>query len=156
VNAKENGDVSMTIKPNQYDRLYVEFIYYFNVERDYFECHEVMEELWLEEGRSPLYQGLLQVAVGLYHHRNGNVSGSIKLFTAALEKLARRKPVELGIDLDRLVEDSQRYLSQLEHLGEEPFMFYDLDILIIDPLLKEIVDVLRENPPTVGDTEENS
>ena len=33
-----------------YDEKFVHFIVLFNVDQDYFECHEVMEELWLEEG----------------------------------------------------------------------------------------------------------
>ncbi|MCS7460126.1 DUF309 domain-containing protein [Paenibacillus doosanensis] len=136
---------------SSYDRLYVEFVYYFNVARDYFECHEVMEELWLEEGRAPLYQGLLQVAVGLYHHRNGNVSGAVKLFTAALEKLEPRQKAEAGIDLVRLVRDSRLYLAKLERIEEQPFDFYDLDIRITDPELETMVEALRENPPVPGE-----
>ena len=62
-----------------------------------------MEELWLEEGRNPLYQGLLQVAVGLYHHHNGNTSGSKKLLTLALEKLMAYPEEALGINLGRLI-----------------------------------------------------
>ncbi|MFH5185452.1 DUF309 domain-containing protein [Paenibacillus sp. TAB 01] len=136
---------------NAYDRLYVEFVYYFNVERDYFECHEVMEELWLEEGRAPLYQGLLQVAVGLYHYRNGNLSGAVKLFTAAVQKLEpRREQQGTGIDLGRLVDDSKRYLERLERAVEQPFAFYDLDIAILDPQLEERVEELRRDPPVPG------
>ncbi|UUZ79958.1 DUF309 domain-containing protein [Paenibacillus sp. P26] len=130
-----------------YDRLYVQFIYYFNVARDYFECHEVMEELWLEEGRDPLYQGLLQVAVGLYHYQNGNPNGSVKLFTAALEKLNGFGDVELGIDLKRLREDSAVYLEKLMKLDQESFAFYDLDIRVLDPALSEAVEELRLHPP---------
>ncbi|MCZ8512110.1 DUF309 domain-containing protein [Paenibacillus filicis] len=131
----------------QYDRLYVQFIYYFNFERDYFECHEVMEELWLEEGRDPLYQGLLQVAVGLYHYRNGNPNGSVKLFTAGLEKLNGFGGIELGIDLKRLREDSERYLDKLHKREKEPFEFYDLDIRIVDDRLVQAVEALRQHPP---------
>lgn len=132
-----------------YDRLYVAFLYYFNDQRDYFECHEVMEELWLEEGRNPLYQGLLQVAVGLYHHLNGNASGSIKLFTAGLEKLAPYPEHVLGIDLARLVKDSEIYVEKLLKLKEEPFEPYDLNIVIMDQNLIDLVDELRVNPPVI-------
>jgi predicted metal-dependent hydrolase len=131
-----------------YDKLYVEFVYYFNVERDYFECHEVMEELWLEEGRAPLYQGLLQVAVGLYHYRNGNLRGAIKLFAAAVEKLEYQPRDALGIDLARLVEESRSYMRRLERAAEEPFVFYDLDIRIVEPELHELVEGLKLNPPS--------
>jgi predicted metal-dependent hydrolase len=130
-----------------YDRLYLEFLYYFNVARDYFECHEVMEELWLEEGRNPLLQGLLQVAVGLYHHANGNVSGAIKLLTAAGEKLADYPDDALGIDLAKLRLDSASYLAKLHNIDQQPFEPYDLDILILDPELEALVEELRNDPP---------
>lgn len=119
-----------------YDRLYVDFIYFFNIERDYFECHEVMEELWLEEGRKPLYQGLLQLAVGLYHHWNGNVGGSIKLFSQGIDKLQHFPSPTLGIDLVKLVADSRIYVHQLLNIELEPFEFYDLNIVILDPILE--------------------
>lgn len=130
-----------------YDRRYVEFLYYFNVRRDYFECHEVLEELWLEEGRNLLLQGLLQVAVGLYHYRNGNVSGAIKLFAAAVDKLAGYPADALGIDLNRLLADVREYREKLERLNKAPFDFYDLDIVILDPELEAKVDALDKNPP---------
>jgi predicted metal-dependent hydrolase len=130
-----------------YDRLYVEFMYYFNEERDYFECHEVMEELWLEEGRSPLYQGLLQVAVGLYHHFNGNMSGAVKLFTAAVEKLEPYPDDTGGIALGKLLRDSKAYLAKLLVIAQEPFDPYDLDIELTDPELIRLVDTLKEHPP---------
>ncbi|QGQ97421.1 DUF309 domain-containing protein [Paenibacillus psychroresistens] len=120
-----------------YDRLYVDFIYYFNIERDYFECHEVMEELWLEEGRKPLYQGLLQIAVGLYHHWNGNVGGSIKLFSQGIDKLQHFASPILGIDLAKIVEESRVYVQKLLNITTEPFEFYDLNISVLDPNLEE-------------------
>lgn len=130
-----------------YEALYVAFIYYFNVERDYFECHEVMEELWLEEGRDPVCQGLLQIAVGLYHYRNGNTSGSIKLFTQGIDKLQHQPAVLYGIELGKLVEASREYVHKLNRLDQEPFDFYDLDIEIVDPVLVARVEELRANPP---------
>jgi predicted metal-dependent hydrolase len=136
-----------------YDRLYVEFLYYFNEARDYFECHEVMEELWMEEGRNHLYQGLLQVAVGLYHHYNGNVSGSIKLFTAALDKLSHYPSDALGIDLAKLVQDSRLYLEQLGQFEQRPFEPYDLNIVIQDEQLVQLVEELKLNPPVSHDEE---
>lgn len=123
-----------------YDRLYVQFVYYFNMERDYFECHEVLEELWLEEGRSKLYQGLLQVAVGLYHFRNGNVAGAIKLMKAATAKLEQYPSDALGIDLAQLRQEAAAYTTKLERYDVEPFEFYDLDIRILDPELTRAIE----------------
>jgi hypothetical protein len=95
------------------DSRYLAFIRHFNGDRDYFECHEVMEELWLEEGRSPLLQGLLQASVGLYHWDNGNRSGAVKLMLAALDKLNRYMDVALGLDLLALKLDLERSLKVL-------------------------------------------
>jgi uncharacterized protein len=130
-----------------YEELYVAFIYYFNIERDYFECHEVMEALWLEEGRNPIFQGLLQIAVGLYHHRNGNVSGSIKLFSQGIAKLEAQPDILHGIKLQKLVGDARIYVEKLNRLEEEPFEFYDLDIEVTDPVLEGLVEEMKLNPP---------
>lgn len=129
-----------------YDPLYIQFLYEFNESRDYFECHEVMEELWLEEGRSPLFQGLLQVAVGLYHARNGNHSGAIKLLNQAVQKLEKYPQHRLGIDLDKLLRECRSYIEQLHvrDQSELPFAYYDLDIVITDPQLAEQVDSLKK------------
>lgn len=130
-----------------YEELYVAFIYYFNIERDYFECHEVMEALWLEEGRNPIFQGLLQIAVGLYHHRNGNVSGSIKLFSQGIAKLEAQPDILHGIRLQKLVEDARVYVEKLHRLEEKPFEFYDLDIVVTDPVLEGLIEEMKLNPP---------
>ncbi len=126
-----------------YDPLYIAFLHYFNVKRDYFECHEVMEQLWLEEGRDPFFQGLLQVAVGLYHHRNGNIDGGVKLLKAAVEKLEGNPQIMLGIDLGLLLIHANDHLAKLIRHHKEPFLFRDLDIEIVDPALAAAVERFR-------------
>ena len=37
-----------------YEPLYVAYLVYFNRDQDYFECHEVLEELWLPASRTLL------------------------------------------------------------------------------------------------------
>lgn len=128
-----------------YDPLYIQFLYHFNIDRDYFECHEVMEGLWMEENRNPLHQGLLQVAVGLYHARNNNTSGAIKLFSQALSKLELYPDHKLGIDMERLLQESRQYVIQLqehEPVGP-PFEFYDLNIIIRDNHLAADVNAYK-------------
>jgi len=86
------------------DPRFVAFVDHFNGDQDYFECHEVMEELWLDNGRDPVLQGLLQAAVGLYHWRNDNRAGAVKLFAGSLRKLAGAPAVLHGLDLAALRE----------------------------------------------------
>jgi predicted metal-dependent hydrolase len=122
-----------------YPQLFVDFLYYFNVERDYYECHEVLEELWLEEGRERFYQGLLQVAVALHHARNDNRGGAEKLFRGALNKLEDTKDaVRMGIDVEQVKAETRARLELLFIHGTgavTPF-----DIRIVDPVLKRLVE----------------
>lgn len=112
------------------DERYLAFISYFNAERDYFECHEVMEELWLEEGRHPLLQGLLQAAVGLHHWYNDNYTGAVKLMEAAQAKLSAYADVALGLDLARLRADLAASLSALAaRPADAPFQAFELVVL---------------------------
>ena len=122
------------------DSRYLAFVAYFNRERDYFECHEVMEELWLENGRSSLLQGLLQAAVGLHHWDNGNRSGAVKLMTASLEKLgAYGGDIALGLDLADLRRSLKLCLAELaERPLDAPFRAFELRI--VDERLRAAVE----------------
>ncbi|WP_149453753.1 DUF309 domain-containing protein [Pasteuria penetrans] len=122
-----------------YSPLYVEFFHHFNVTEDYFECHEVLEALWLETARDPFYQGLLQVAVCLYHHRNCNLGGARKLMEAALTKLAPYgEPVYRGIHLGSLKTLARQYYDKLHSEGHD-FTFSPFRIQVIDPELRRLV-----------------
>lgn len=131
----------MCMTGSKYPQLYVDFLYYFNHEQDYYECHEVLEEWWLEEGRDRIIQGLLQVAVGIYHFQNGNHGGANKMWVAALEKMNECElPIWFGIDLEQVKVDTERVLHQLISEREiEPF-----EIRIVDEELHQLVIKRRE------------
>ena len=83
-----------------YEPLYLQGIEKFN-ECDYYECHEVWEELWTEY-RGPsrkFYQGLIQAAVALYHFGNGNIRGARKLHKSVHGYLEPYGPHHLGLDV---------------------------------------------------------
>ena len=65
----------------EYDSRYLAGILFFN-QRDFFEAHEVWEDVWTEASgpERRFYQGLIQAAVALHHFRNGNVRGATKLY----------------------------------------------------------------------------
>lgn len=129
-----------------YPELYVRFLYHFNIDRDYYECHEVMEELWLEEGRNSFYQGLLQVAVGLHHFRNGNIPGSIKLFSLGVSKLNHYESFLLGINVEKIRKESTEYIEKLRQYDSQPFSFYDLNIEIVDSMLEDLIQEQNDLP----------
>jgi predicted metal-dependent hydrolase len=124
------------------DPKYLAFISLFNRDRDYFECHEVMEELWLEEGRNPVLQGLLQAAVGLYHWDNNNRSGAVKLMTAARSKLAPAltASADLGLDIGALCGELDVSLAMLaERPADAPFRAFSL-VVTDDGLAAEVAE----------------
>ncbi|SEL03570.1 hypothetical protein SAMN04488688_102938 [Paenibacillus sp. cl141a] len=127
-----------------YEPLYVAYLVYFNRDRDYFECHEVLEELWLERDRDPRYKGLLQVAVGLFHFRNNNVRGAYKMFTSAASRLESYPRDELGISMGKLVGEVRDYAKQLLSYDVHPFPYRDLTIEIGDTELKRAVLLASE------------
>jgi hypothetical protein len=88
-------------------------------EGEYFACHETLEELWFAErgAMRRLYQGVLQVGVGLYHLQRGNEKGSLILLAKGKELLCPFAPMCLGIDVERLVCDAEEVLRTLQTLG---------------------------------------
>jgi predicted metal-dependent hydrolase len=88
---------------------------------EFFECHEYLEEAWMQEPRRVrfLYQGILQVGVGLYHLQNGNWRGATGLLRNGTVRLREFEPETMGVDVARLIRESERCLHELEELGRE-------------------------------------
>lgn len=103
-----------------YDPRYLAGIEHFNV-CDFFEAHEVWEELWTDY-RGPdrkFYQGLIQVAVCLHHFGNGNTRGAKKLYLTSLDYLREYRPHHLGLDLEKLFREFEVCLKPIMASSEE-------------------------------------
>ncbi|SCW29087.1 hypothetical protein SAMN04487970_1001327 [Paenibacillus tianmuensis] len=123
--------------PN-YTEAYIQYLVHFHAERDFFECHEVMEEYWKEHPEDPCSEacvGLIQVAVSLYHQRRGNRAGAVKMLASSLRRLKDEQLEQLGIDAAEFRLRLQARLRELEQVG---FVYTDLDI----PLQDEALNVL--------------
>jgi predicted metal-dependent hydrolase len=85
----------------------------------FFEAHETLEDLW--RGTSgPLrlfYQGLIQLAVALYHLSNGNRRGALNLLGKGLEKLTAYQPTCQNIDVDALCSEARAWLERVRQAG---------------------------------------
>jgi predicted metal-dependent hydrolase len=82
----------------------------------FFEAHETLEDLW-RETHGPLrtfYQGLIQLAVGFYHLRNGNRRGAQNLLAKGLAKLEGFRPRCQGIDVEALYRETRPWLERLQ------------------------------------------
>jgi len=94
---------------------------------EFYECHEYLEEAWMQEsGRVRyLYQGILQVGVGFYHLHNGNWRGATGLLRNGTIRLKEFEPETLGVDVARLIRQSERCLQELETLGRDRIDEFD-------------------------------
>ncbi len=83
---------------------------------EFFTCHELLEEVWLEEPEEekPFYQGLIQVAAAFHHYQRSNPTGMESLLRAGTEKLRRYPPIYRGVDLATLLVALQPWLDCLE------------------------------------------
>jgi predicted metal-dependent hydrolase len=84
-----------------YDPRYLAGIRFFN-EHDFFEAHEVWEDLWSESHGTErrFYQGLIQAAVGLFHFSGGNLGGAIKLYRSSFDYMRTCGSPFLGLDVE--------------------------------------------------------
>jgi len=111
----------------QYDPNYLKGIEYFN-ECDFFEAHEVWEELWTEyrgDGRK-FYQGLIQAAVALHHFGNGNLRGSKKVYITSRGYLDSYTPTYEGLDLEKFLDQYQQCFAKVL-VGDEPDSSIEID-----------------------------
>lgn len=113
------------------DSLYHEGIRHFN-ECDFFEAHEVWEELWTEY-RGPArryYQGLIQAAVALHHFGNGNIRGAKKVYLTSRAYLEDYRPAYEGLDLEAFLAQYERCFAEVLAATEEfPRLEIEADLI---------------------------
>jgi predicted metal-dependent hydrolase len=114
---------------------YREGVRLFNDE-EFFECHEVLEELWSEtQGESKKFlQGLIQAAVALFHFGNENFGGAKKLYFASSEKLEGFGDCYMGIALREFRADFERCFRELLDNAEA----YPTTVALRDELVPKI------------------
>lgn len=88
---------------------------------EYYACHDVLEAIWMEAATAdkPFYQGILQIAVGLYHLGNLNWQGASILLGEGVNRLRPFEPAYAGVDIERLVDCGWAWLTALHQTGRE-------------------------------------
>jgi len=114
-----------------YDPRYLEGIEFFN-QCEFFESHEVWEDLWTEYHGPDrgFYQGLIQVAVALHHFGNSNIRGAKKLNLGCRKYLDPYRPFHLGLDLDQFLAQLDRCFAAVM-ASEEEFPRLEIDAELI-------------------------
>ncbi|KGR90390.1 hypothetical protein CD30_11940 [Ureibacillus massiliensis 4400831 = CIP 108448 = CCUG 49529] len=129
--------------------LFVQYFTYFNGNKDYFECHEVLEEYWkiLAPGdKKHSLVGYIQLATGMYHWRRNNQKGALKIFKKAYRNLELNKSSIFVqcIDSEDLQLKCRNCISQME----QGLPFTSFQIVLLNNDLQKLVDKQIENLPT--------
>ncbi len=96
----------------------------------FFECHETLEEIWLEDHGADriFYQGIIQIAAGYFKWQQGVPAGALKLWRTGLEKIQPYGPIHLGIHIEALGEAVKRNLAELESSQQSGAPTADLEV----------------------------
>jgi hypothetical protein len=122
-----------------YPKEYIQFLTHFHGDRDYFECHEVLEEYWKKTdsgNKDSIWVGLILLAVSSYHHRRRNFIGAKKTLEKSL-KIFETQVGELtilGLDKILLSESLKKRLSFIE----TEVVYESFDLPICDTVLLEL------------------
>ncbi len=89
--------------------------------QQFYACHDTLEALWMDatEPQKTFYQGILQIAVALYHLGNSNWRGAVILLGEGINRLQRYPATYAGIDVEELLTSSAAMLTVLQQAGPE-------------------------------------
>ena len=84
--------------------------------REFFECHEAIEALWLktpsENVYRDLYKGVIQAAAAIYQWERGIPSGADGLFKTSVVYLEKYAPFALGLNVGKMVRDLRIFFKE--------------------------------------------
>lgn len=101
----------------------------------WYDCHETLEPLWMTENGElrDFYQGLIQLAIGLHHWRNGNYNGAIALLAGSISYLENSSSPCQWIDVRGLIAQIRQFQDDLGRLGAEKM--HEVDQMQLPKLL---------------------
>lgn len=109
--------------------------------RQFYACHDTLEALWIEalEPEKTFYQGILQIAVALYHLGNENIRGAAILLGEGSNRLRRYPSIYGGVNVDKLLDQSTALLSIVQQLSLEQVPSVDLSANTTLPIPEIII-----------------
>lgn len=90
-------------------------------QREFYACHDTLEALWMEaaEPEKKFYQGILQVAVALYHLSNQNWRGAVILMGEGMNRLRGYQPTYADIDIEAFLTQTVQLFNTLQQTGPD-------------------------------------
>lgn len=101
-----------------YPKEYIDYLIHFHGDRDYFECHEILEDYWKSvdpRNKHSIWVGLILLAVSNYHQRRENREGAIRTLSKSINiiKMNTHQLDCLGIDREIFLSDLEVRLKNL-------------------------------------------
>ena len=83
---------------------------------EFWHAHESWERIWLsaEEPEKRFLQGLIQLAAAYHHVQRRTYRGGVRLFDAAMKKLADFPDGFLGVDRSEVVKAAMRHRDSID------------------------------------------
>jgi hypothetical protein len=108
---------------------------------EFYACHDTLEALWIEatEPDKKFYQGILQVAVALYHLGNQNWRGAVILMGEGMNRLRGYQPSYAGIDVEQFLAQTVLVFTILQQTGPEQVITV-IEQLGLEPLPEGVAD----------------
>ncbi|MBE9014251.1 DUF309 domain-containing protein [Pseudanabaenaceae cyanobacterium LEGE 13415] len=111
---------------------------------EFYACHDTLEAIWIEAPvfDKKFYQGILQIAVGLYHLGNHNWRGAVILMGEGLNRLNDYQPDYGGINVEQLIDETAELLGQVQTIGADR-----VSQIVLSPT--ELDDRIFLHPPII-------
>lgn len=121
-----------------YPKAYIDYLVHFHGDRDYFQCHEILEDYWKKTNygnKQSIWVGLIQLAVSCYHHRRGNFTGAEQTLEKAVTIFANEESniSKLGLNGFLFTSMITDRLMRIHH--QEAYKSFNFPI--IDPALTQ-------------------
>lgn len=106
---------------------------------EFWECHETLEEIWMEEAESirVLYKGILHVGIGFFHLLGENYHGATTKLHSGIEMLRPFAPRCMGVEVGKLLAAAEYCLQAVQELGRERIAEFDVKLIPQITLSKE-------------------
>ncbi|MBE7384162.1 MAG: DUF309 domain-containing protein [Leptolyngbya sp. SIO1E4] len=87
----------------------------------FYACHDTLEAIWMEASipEKPFFQGILQLAVALYHLGNQNWQGAAILLGEGIRRLEPFEPNYQDVNVSDLLDRASLWLETLQQLGPD-------------------------------------
>jgi hypothetical protein len=87
----------------------------------FYDCHDTLEAVWMvaPTREKPFYQGILQIAVGLYHLSNHNWRGAAILLGEGSRRLEAYESEFHRVNVSDLLDRADLWLQTLHDLGPD-------------------------------------